>query len=121
MPFQLPDVFRTPTKGGEHAPSTVKLYKSKLNKLAAHGYDTPLLLRTQMPGVIKKIVELTGDQDNSSTRQARRQIMCAIFWVLPDLPEKNIYRSFYRNKCMPLTNAATGEAWKPLSEYKKPL
>jgi hypothetical protein len=86
-----------------------------LNGLAKAGFDTPDSLKNSPKDVIAAIKTLTGDDDGNSTRQTRRQFLSAIFWVAK-FPKKNPYYTYYQ-KCLPITNATTGEAWVPRAKY----
>lgn len=109
MPFALPDTF----KEKELSPNTQKIYKSKLNALAKRGYDTPAALMANKKEVIAAIEEMgAGD------RQKKRCILSAIFWVLPDIPAKNAYHTYYQ-KVLPTEVAGTDAAWVPKKKMKQ--
>jgi hypothetical protein len=107
MPFILPDVF---TK--ELAPSSQKIYRSRLNALAKEGYDTQELLLSQKLQVIRAIKKLEPD-DDAMTRMRRRQYLSAIFWVTPTLKgKKSAYYSFYQK------NLPQVDGWKKAADFK---
>ena len=116
--FQLPESGFNPKKDGDPlAASSQALYKSKLNALAAAGYTTVALVWKNTLKVIKLIKELTGDGSSDMDNMKRRQYLSAIFAVSPVAKTKT-NNAFYRyyQKCLPGTNAATGEAWKKKKE-----
>jgi hypothetical protein len=104
MPFQLPSKFNK-----ELAPTTIKVYKGKLNKLSKEGFDTVDSLKNDPKAVIEAIKKLTGDDTDDKSQNVRRYYLSAIFWVA-DFPKKNPYYTYYQ-KCLPAFNGATGEKW----------
>lgn len=108
MPFALPDTF----KEKELSPNTQKIYKSKLNALAKRGYDTPAALMANKKEVIAAIEEMAGED-----RQKKRCILSAIFWVLPGIPAKNAYHTYYQ-KVLPTEVAGSDAAWVPKKKMK---
>ena len=115
MPFTLPDTFQK-----EIAVSTQKVYKSKLNALAAHGYDTVEKIQTEQKKVVEVIKELTGEGQDEKSRLLRRIMLSAIFWAIP-LPEKNQYHTYWQ-KTTPLTVVGgdnDGKKWKKKKDYKE--
>lgn len=83
--FEVPDDL---TK--ELSENTKKVYKSRLNKLAAEGIETRADLIKKQKKVIELIRERTGGKDDSDeSRQERRMFLSAIFWILNEEPLKN--------------------------------
>ena len=109
-----------PTFQKEIAPSTQKAYKSKLNALAAHGYDTVEKIQTEQKKVVEVIKELTGEGQDEKSRLLRRIILSAIFWAIP-LPTKNQYHTYWQ-KTTPLKvigGDKDGQNWKLKKNYKE--
>jgi hypothetical protein len=104
MPFALPTEFQK-----ELAVSTQKLYKGKLNALAAAGFATPESLVKNSKDVIKVIKELTPGDDEKA-RTVRRYFLSGIFWVAA-FPKTNPYYTFWKKSCMPLKVAGTETDW----------
>ena len=78
--FQLPTEFHKDITEG-----SIKVYKSKLNKLAALGFDTPHLLKTQP----KKVIDAIKDLPKSE----QRALLAPIGWVC-NLPDENAYKTY---------------------------
>lgn len=112
MPFQMPPTFQK-----DIAPSTQKVYKSKLNALAAHGYDTVEKIQTEQKKVVEVIKELTGEGQDEKSRLLRRIMLSAIFWAIP-LPTKNQYHTYWQ-KTTPLTVVGTNDKWKKKKDYNE--
>ena len=115
MPFNLPDTFQK-----EIAVSTQKVYKSKLNALAAHGFDTVEKIQTQGKQVIDVIKEMTGDTQDEKGRHARRYFLSAIFWAVP-FPKVNAYHTYWQ-KTTPLTVVGgpnVGKKWRKRKDFKE--
>ena len=108
MVFILPDTF----KEKELSPTTQKIYKSKLNALARRGYDTPAALIAKKKEVIAAIEEIAGED-----RQKKRCILSAIFWVLPSIPKRNLYYTYYQ-KVLPTEVAGSDATWVPKKQMK---
>jgi hypothetical protein len=104
MPFELPTEFQK-----ELAVSTQKLYKGKLNALAAAGFATPESLVKNSKDVIKVIKELAPGDDEKA-RTVRRYFLSGIFWVAA-FPKTNPYYTFWKKYCMPLKVAGTETDW----------
>jgi hypothetical protein len=110
MPFQMPTEFQK-----EIAPSTQKVYKSKLNALAKRGYDTVEKIQTEQKKVIEAIKEITGDGNDELSRLTRRVILSAIFWSTP-LPKSNQYHRYWQHTT-PLTVVGTQVKWQKRKDY----
>lgn len=113
MPFTLPDTF----KNKELSPNTQKIYKSKLNALAKRGYDTTAALMGNKKEVIAAIEELAPGSD-AAARQKKRTFLSAIFWVLPDIPAKNPYYTYYQ-KVLPTEVTGSDASWVPKKKMKQ--
>jgi hypothetical protein len=81
------------------APSTAKLYKSKLNKFAAEGYDTPEKLM-QHPVEVIAIIKKHAVGSSDLIKQIRRIFLSAIFYVLPETYTSftNPYHQYYQEQ-----------------------
>ena len=80
MAFILPDTFHK-----ELTEASVKVYKSRLNKLASLGFDNVSDVKKYPSKVIDAIKELSlNDQ---------RGIIAAIVWAVP-LPDENPYKTY---------------------------
>ena len=88
MPFQLPLEFQKELTEG-----SIKVYKSRLNKLASLGYDNCDIVK-KAPS---KIIDAIKDLDNNT----QRGILAAISWVIP-LPEENAYKTYILNHVNPV-------------------
>jgi hypothetical protein len=110
--FELPAEFQK-----EIAVSTQKVYKSKLNALAKHGYDTVEKIQSEQSKVIEVIKELTGDEQDEKSRHARRWFLSAVFWAVP-MPQKNSYHAYWQ-KNIPLTVNGTNNKWQKRKDYKE--
>lgn len=113
MPFELP-----PTFVKELSPTTQKIYKSKLNAIANHGYDTVEKLQKEQKKVVDVIKEITGDGQDEKSRHLRRTILSAVFWAVP-LPTKNQYHTYWQ-KTTPLKVMGgddDGKKWKKKKDY----
>ena len=80
MPFQLPDTFNR-----EITESSVKVYKSRLNKLASLGFDNVSDVKRYPLKVIEAIKDLSAND--------QRGIIAAIVWCVP-LPDENPYKTY---------------------------
>lgn len=110
--FELPTTFQK-----ELAVTTQKVYKSKLNALAAHGIDTKDKLEADPAKAIEAIQEITGDEDDDKTKHTRRTILSAIFWVIPEVSKGNAYYKYYQ-KCLPTVDDSTGKKWVKRKNFK---
>lgn len=91
MTFIFPDPL--PDKPSVQGKSTIKIYKSKLNKIGKLGYNTPELLIDNSTEVIDHIKN--GYTDNYQ----RRVVLCAIFWILHGtdyVTTTNPYHAYYQ-------------------------
>lgn len=111
MPFTFPSEFQK-----EIAPSTQKVYKTKLNRLAKEGFETVDSLKTNPKAVIEAIKTITGDDKTDKAQHARRYFISAIFWVIK-MPKKNPYYTYYQ-KCLPAVDSSTGEKWVKKSQLE---
>ena len=114
MPFELPAEFQK-----EIAPSTQKVYKSKLNALAARGYDTVEKIQKEQKKVVEEIKDITGEGSDEKSRLQRRIMLSAIFWAVK-LPLKNQYHAYWQ-KTTPLVvkgGDEDGKKWKKKKDYK---
>ena len=92
MPFTLPaDV--TP---GQRAPSTIAVYKSRLNKLSTLGFDdTPKLLK-KPSAVIKAINEMHTYEDKKLEKNKRLEMLTAVFYALSATDNSNKKKLQYK-------------------------
>ena len=104
MPFTFPSEFQK-----EIAPSTQKVYKTKLNRLAKEGFETTDSLKANPKAVIEAIKTITGEGMSDKDQHARRYFISAIFWVIK-MPKKNPYYTYYQ-RCLPGVDSSTGLKW----------
>ena len=98
---------------------TQKVYRSKLNSLANHGYDTVEKIQTEQKKVIEAIKEITGEENDEKSKHQRRTILSAIYWAIP-LPKSNQYYTYWQ-KCIPkkvIGGERDGEKWEKRKDYK---
>jgi hypothetical protein len=112
MPFALPEIF----KEKDLSVNTQKIYKSKLNALAKLGYDTPEALMANKKEVIAAIEDMAPGGE-AAARQKKRTFLAAIFWLLPAIPAKNPYYTYYQ-KVLPTEVAGSDAAWVPKKKMK---
>ena len=98
------------------SPTTQKLYKGKLNAMAAEDYDTAEKLWSN-PGLAVKVIEkLTGDGTTDSDNHKRRQFLCAIFAVLSEEQRKSKSAFYlYYQDCLP--NKSGDKDWVKRKDY----
>ena len=113
MTFEMPTVFQK-----EIATTTAKVYKSKLNKLAAEGFGDVEALKKRRLDVIKAIQRLAGGSETDKERHEQRVYLSAIFWVIK-ISKRNRYYTHYQ-KVLPLKNNITEEAWVKRTNYVAP-
>ena len=114
MPFQFPAEFQKPLENK----NTIKVYKSKLNKLASEGWDTIDKLRTNPTGVILTLDKLIGSRETDKDRHKYRAFLSAIFWVVPGLRDKkNGYYIFWQ-KVIPHKVDGTDNKWVKRTQYQ---
>jgi hypothetical protein len=93
--FQFPDPLPIKTKadGDPITKNTIKVYKTRLNHIAAGGYTTVDELMNSAQEVIATINTIAGDADDDKARQVKRYYLSAIFYILPQdyLKKKNAY------------------------------
>jgi hypothetical protein len=80
MPFILPDTFNR-----EITEASVKVYKSRLNKLASLGFDNV--------SDVKKYPSKVIDAIKDMPKNDQRGIIAAIAWAVP-LPDENPYKVY---------------------------
>jgi len=78
MPFTLSDQV-TPA---HRSPSTIAVYKSRLNKLAALGFDDTEKLLKKPSAVIKAINEMHTYEDKKVEKNKRLEMLTAVFYAL---------------------------------------
>ena len=97
MPFDLPDnleelyMKKNDRKTG-HADSTLKLYKSYLNKIAAAGFDTPASLIKNK----KKVLTFIKSLDKKYHKTAMTSIFYALSGHPNDKRTKGMYYDYYQ-------------------------
>ena len=95
IPLNVPMTYTTPNgETKEYAESTIKIYKQRLNWLARNGYNTPESLMRY----VYDIVPLIETEDRTmKALHKRRNIISAIFWVLPEAYSKvgNPYQELF--------------------------
>ena len=80
MPFQLPDTFNK-----ELTEASVKVYRSRLNKLASLGFDNCESVKKYPSKVIDAIKDMPKND--------QRGILSAIAWVVK-MPDNNPYHTY---------------------------
>jgi len=105
--FELPDTFQK-----DLTPSSQKVYKRYLNKLASSGIDTVDKLKKSRE-VIKAIKELTASDDPEKSKTQVRFYISAIFWVAP-LPKGGPYYKLYQKN---LPAKAGDKVWLPKRDF----
>ena len=90
--------------------NTQKLYRAKLNKLAAHGIINVNDLETKQKEVVNAIRTITGSGETADDRTLRRFYLSAVFAAMPALTNKTnpLYR--YYQQCTP-------EGWVRKTKY----
>lgn len=99
MPFTLPE----DVVPGQRSKNTVAMYKSRLNKIAAEGYDTVEKLLKTPSKTIKAINDLHTYDDKNQTKAKRLEMLTAVFYALQNVPaddkKKLMYvKAFQKNK-----------------------
>ena len=97
MPFQLPtnleEIYMAKSPTGEgHAVSTLKLYKTYLNKVAKQGYDTPELLIAHQ----KEVLTFVRTLDPKFQKTAMTSIFYALSGHENNTATKGKYYDFYQ-------------------------
>ena len=92
MPFILPDDV-TP---GDRAASTVKAYKTRLNKLANMGFDDVPKLLKKPKDVIAAINELHTHDDETLTKSKRLEMLTGVMYALSATPNTNKKKLMYK-------------------------
>jgi len=116
MPFNLPDDV-TP---GLRSKNTIAMYKSRLNKLAAAGFDDVPKLLKKPSEVIKVINEMHVYEDAKMTKNKRLEMLTGVMYALSatanDNKKKLQYKkAFDSNKT---TYTSPAEIRKTDPEYK---
>ena len=110
--FQMPETLHK-----ELAPTSQKIYKSRLNALAKVGYDTVESLLTNKTKVVTAIkMDVAARGDNN--KMIARQFISAISWVCGKeaLGANNAYQKYYQTVLPGAT--ADGEKWVKKKNYK---
>jgi hypothetical protein len=116
MPFNLPDDV-TP---GDRSKNTVAQYKTRLNKLAAAGFDDVPKLLKKPSDVVKVINELHIYDDAKITKSKRLEMLTAVMYALSatsndDNKKLQYKKAFDANKT---TYTSPAEIRKTNPEYK---
>jgi hypothetical protein len=93
MPFEPITHVKLNKKTGQPiSNSTVKTYKTLLNRLAQQGYDTKEKLVSEQRPVVRYI-ESIAEEDTEDSRLLKRQYLSAIFYALEEyaLESKQLY------------------------------
>ena len=97
MPFNIPanleELYMAKSPEGKgHTPSTLKLYKTYLNKIAKQGYDTTdLLINNQ-----KKVLDFVKTLDAKYQKSAMTSIFYALSGHENNAKNKGKYHKFYQ-------------------------
>ena len=113
MPFQMPEELVKK----ELSPVSLKIYKSKLNKLASKGFDTVEKLKKESKAVLKEIEEIVGVENDEKTRYNKRVFLSAIFAVA-EFPKKNVYHTYWNKSATPL-KVSSGDKWMKKKDLDK--
>lgn len=90
LPANLEELYKAKT-GSAHSPSTLKLYKSYLNKLAKAGYSTPALLIKEK----KKVLEFVKSLNAAYQKTAMTSIFYALSGHTNNRRNKGLYKDYY--------------------------
>jgi len=90
LPTNLEELYKAKT-GSEHSPSTLKLYKSYLNKLAKAGFSSPKILIKEK----KKVLEFVKTLSASYQKTAMTSIFYALSGYNNNRRNKGYYKDFY--------------------------
>tara|TARA_R110000868_G_scaffold38213_1_gene133980 strand:- start:1233 stop:1610 length:378 start_codon:yes stop_codon:yes gene_type:complete len=90
LPANLEELYKAKT-GSVHSPSTLKLYKSYLNKIAKAGYTTPALLIKEK----KKVLEFVKSLNETYQKTAMTSIFYALSGHANNKRNKGLYKDYY--------------------------
>ena len=98
--------------------NTEKVYKTKLNKIAAEGYDTTEALMENPLKVIRAIAKHAKGSNAEELKLSKRGFLSAIFAVLPEdyRAKKNPFYRYYQT-VLPSQDASSGSAWVKKTQY----
>ena len=91
LPTNLEELYKAKT-GSVHSPSTLKLYKSYLNKIAKAGYTTPALLIKEK----KKVLEFVKSLSAGYQKTAMTSIFYALSGYANNRRNKGLYYDFFQ-------------------------
>jgi hypothetical protein len=93
IPANLEELYMAKSPEGKgHTPSTLKLYKTYLNKIAKQGYNTPdMLIKNQ-----KKVLEFVKTLDAKYQKSAMTSIFYALSGHENNAKNKGKYHQFYQ-------------------------
>lgn len=113
----MPKFTHPPSYSKELAPSTQKIYSSKLNRLAAAGFDTVEKVLAAPKKVIEAI-EAAAPGDSETAKHVRRYFLSALFWVLPEkyMKKTNPFHKYYQ-KVLPSKVVGTDAKWVKKANY----
>ena len=103
---------------GNLSKNTEKAYKTKLNKLAAEGFDTAEALMARPLAVTRAIAKHARGPDPEALRASKRAFVSAIMAVLPEdyRAKPNHFHKYYQT-ILPSADAA-GNAWVKKKNYQ---
>ena len=117
MPFELPTEFAPRTKNKPLSENSVKVYRTRLNKLAQLELgNNPAEIKKNHKKVIKFLQEM-GTSEKDKTLQ--RNYLSAIFWVMDAKYKSSKRNPFYKyyQQVLPAMNNLNGDAWKPRTQF----
>lgn len=120
MPFET---FEIHASKAHLVASSVKHYKTELNRLAKIGYDTIPKLLSNKKAIIKYVTELGGE--TAKDKQKKRFVMSAIFFALASVPQSKLkmyykfFQTLYPTQRFDGTPWTSKEDWKQEKEDRK--
>lgn len=121
MPFTLPE----DVVPGVRSKNTVAQYKTRLNKLAAAGYDDVEKLLKKPSDVIKVINELHTYEDAKVTKSKRLEMLTGVMYALSatanDNKKKLLYKKAFDTNKTTYTSPAEIRKTDPDYKSKKEL
>jgi hypothetical protein len=114
MPFET---FEIHSSKAHLVATSVKHYRTELNRLAKLGYDTIPKLITNKKAIIKYVSELGGDSPKD--KQKKRFVMSAIFFALAAVPQSKIKMYYTYFQTLYPTQRFDGSAWTSKEEWKQ--
>lgn len=114
MPFTLPE----DVVPGARSKNTVAMYKSRLNKLAAEGFDDVSKLLKKPSDVIKKINEMFDLPDPTQKKAKRLEMLTGVMYALSATPNDNKKKLTYKKAFDTNKNKTPAQVRKTDPTYK---